>query len=62
MEGDVITMQDVFRFEQEGVSEDGEVLGRLRPTGIRPKFADRLKANGLNLPASMFSDLHRATA
>jgi pilus assembly protein CpaF len=62
MEGDVITMQDVFRFEQEGVGEGGEVLGRLRPTGIRPKFADRLKANGVNLPASMFSDLHRASA
>jgi pilus assembly protein CpaF len=62
MEGDVITMQDVFRFEQEGVGEGGEVLGRLRPTGIRPKFADRLKANGVNLPASMFSDLRRASA
>ena len=62
MEGDVITMQDVFRFEQEGVSESGDVLGRLRPTGIRPKFADRLKANGVNLPASMFSDLHRVSA
>ena len=62
MEGDVITMQDVFRFEQEGVNEEGDVLGRLRPTGIRPKFADRLKANGVDLPASMFSDLHRASA
>ncbi|MGW8266993.1 MAG: CpaF family protein [Longimicrobiales bacterium] len=62
MEGEVITMQDVFRFEQEGVREDGEVIGRLRPTGIRPKFADRLKANGVHLPASMFSDLHRASA
>jgi len=62
MEGDVITMQDVFRFEQEGISESGDVLGRLRPTGIRPKFAERLRANGVNLPASMFSDLQRASA
>jgi pilus assembly protein CpaF len=62
MEGDVITMQDVFRFEQQGVAENGDVLGRLRPTGIRPKFADRLRANGVSLPASMFSDLHRASA
>jgi pilus assembly protein CpaF len=62
MEGDVITMQDVFRFEQEGVNEKGEVLGSLRPTGIRPKFADRLRANGVHLPAAMFSDLRRASA
>ncbi len=62
MEGDVITMQDVFRFEQEGVNKEGDVLGRLRPTGIRPKFADRLRANGVNLPAAMFSDLQRASA
>ena len=62
MEGDVITMQDVFRFEQQGVAENGEVLGRLRPTGIRPKFADRLRAHGVSLPASMFSDLRKASA
>ncbi len=62
MEGDVITMQDVFRFEQEGVSENGDVLGGLRPTGIRPKFADRLKAQGVHLPAAMFSELRRASA
>ena len=59
MEGDVITMQDVFRFEQEGVDEFGNVLGQLCPTGIRPKFADRLKANGVTLPSSMFSDIRR---
>lgn len=62
MEGDVITMQDVFRFEQEGIDGSGNVLGQLRPTGIRPKFAERLKANGLDLPAAMFSDLRRASA
>jgi len=44
------------------IDEDGDVIGRIRPTGIRPKSADRLKANGFSLPASMFSDLHAATA
>ena len=62
MEGDVITMQDVFRFEQEGISETGDVIGQLRPTGIRPKFVERLRAHGLNFPASMFSDIQRASA
>jgi len=62
MEGEVITIQDVFQFRQEGVDENGNVLGHLRPSGIRPKCADRLKAHGFQLPASMFSDLHAATA
>jgi pilus assembly protein CpaF len=62
MEGEVITMQEIFHFVQEGVDGDGKVLGRIRPTGIRPKCADRLMAHGMHLPASMFSDLHAATA
>jgi pilus assembly protein CpaF len=62
MEGEVITMQEIFHFVQEGVDEDGNVLGRIRPTGIRPKCADRLKAHGMHLPASMFSDLQAASA
>jgi len=62
MEGDVITLQEIFHFRQEGIDESGDVIGRIRPTGIRPKCADRLKANGFSLPASMFSDLHAATA
>ena len=62
MEGDVITMQDIFRFEQVGVDEDGNVLGELCPTGIRPKFADRLRSSGIDLPASMFTDVHRISA
>jgi len=62
MEGEVITMQDIFRFEQEGVDENGNILGRIRPSGIRPRIADKLKANGFHLPASMFSDLHAASA
>ena len=54
MEGDVITMQDLFIFEREGLGEDGAVLGRFRPTGIRPKFADALQARGIELPGLVF--------
>jgi pilus assembly protein CpaF len=61
MEGDVITMQDVFVFTQEGIDQDGNVLGRLSPTGIRPRCTDRLIAHGIHLPAGMFSDLHVAS-
>jgi pilus assembly protein CpaF len=56
MEGDVITMQDIFVFEREGTTEDGQVIGRFRSTGIRPRFAERLKAYGIPLPASMFTE------
>lgn len=56
MEGDVITMQDIFRFERQGIGEDGEVLGRFRSTGIRPRFAERLKAYGINLGELLFTD------
>jgi pilus assembly protein CpaF len=53
MEGDVITMTDLFVFEQTGI-ESGRVVGRLRPTGLRPKFMDRIEASGIHLPASVF--------
>ena len=53
MEGDVIVMQDIFVFQQTGI-EDGRVVGRLRPTGIRPKFMDRIEAMGIMLPPTMF--------
>ncbi len=53
MEGDVITMTDVFVFEQSGY-ENGKVVGRLRPTGLRPKFIDKIEAAGIHLPASIF--------
>jgi pilus assembly protein CpaF len=53
MEGDVITMTDIFIFEQSGY-EDGKVIGRLRPTGLRPKFIDKIEAAGIHLPASIF--------
>jgi len=53
MEGDVVVMQDVFRFEQAG-QKDGRILGRLQPTGIRPKFADKFEKAGIHLPGSIF--------
>ena len=53
MEGDVITMTDLFVFEQTGI-ENGKVMGRLRPTGLRPKFMDKIEASGIHLPPSIF--------
>src|SRR5258708_9075061 len=54
MEEDIASMQDVFVFEKQGVSPDGRVIGAFTATGIRPKFAERLKASGINVPASWF--------
>lgn len=51
MEGDTITMQELFCFERTGVDAAGKVMGRFRPTGIRPRFAERLKQYGMQLPA-----------
>ena len=56
MEGSVITMQDIFSFEQSDVDKDGRVIGRLRPSGIRPKFMDKLKTLGLDMGADAFTD------
>jgi pilus assembly protein CpaF len=53
MEGEVITMTDIFVFEQTGI-ENGQIIGRLRPTGLRPKFMDKVEAAGINLPPSIF--------
>jgi pilus assembly protein CpaF len=53
MEGDVITMTDLFVFEQTGL-ENGKVIGRLRPTGLRPKFMEKIEQSGIHLPASIF--------
>ncbi len=53
MEGDMITMSDIFEFEQTGI-EGGKIVGRIRPTGIRPKFTDRIEAAGIYLPPSVF--------
>jgi pilus assembly protein CpaF len=53
MEGDVIVMQDIFRLQQMGF-RDGRVLAQLRPTGVRPKFADKIEQAGIRLPAEIF--------
>jgi len=53
MEGEVITMSDIFEFEQTGI-EAGKVIGRVRPTGLRPKFIDQIEAIGIHLPPSVF--------
>jgi len=54
MEGDLVTMQDIFVFERTGLTEQGRVTGRFRATGIRPKFYERLRASGMQIPASVF--------
>jgi pilus assembly protein CpaF len=53
MEGDVIVMSDIFAFEQQGM-EAGRVIGRLKPTGIRPKFVERIESANIHLPAGIF--------
>ena len=54
MEGDTVVMTEVFRFEQTGITQDGKVLGDLKPTGIRPLFGPRLEAAGFKLGPEMF--------
>ena len=57
MEGEVITMQEIFTFEKIGVTQDGKVIGRFKATGVRPKVAERLKASGIHLPTDMFEGM-----
>jgi pilus assembly protein CpaF len=57
MEGEIISMQEIFVFEKTGLDADGKVLGRFRATGVRPKCWERLKANGIHLPPDMFSGM-----
>ena len=59
MEGDVVTMQEIFAFKQTGVGPEGEVLGYFHATGVRPKFTERLRAFGVQLPDSMFDPSKR---
>ncbi|MDQ1613811.1 MAG: pilus assembly protein CpaF [Pyrinomonadaceae bacterium] len=56
MEGDTITMQEIFMFERKGIDKDGHVIGRFRPTGVRPRFAERLKVYGMQLPRVFFEE------
>ena len=55
MEGQIITMQDLFIFERHGYDENSRVRGTFKPTGVRPKFAERLQGAGIRLPMEMFS-------
>jgi len=54
MEGDVVTMQEIFRFRQTGLSPEGQVLGKFEATGIRPKFVEQVMAHGVSLSADLF--------
>lgn len=56
MEGDTITMQEIFKFTQTGLDERGKVVGHFGPTGIRPRCAERIKSFGIELESGMFSD------
>jgi pilus assembly protein CpaF len=58
MEQDVITMQEIFRFERTGLTGEGKVTGRFRATGVRPKCAERLESMGIRLPVDMFEHVH----
>ena len=57
MEGDVITMQEIFAFKKQGVRENGDVIGDFMPSGVRPKFAEQLLIAGIPLPANMFQGM-----
>ena len=54
MEGEIISMQEIFRFEQRGVDPQGRVLGHFSATGVRPRFADRLRLFGVPVPDDAF--------
>jgi pilus assembly protein CpaF len=58
MEQDVIAMQEIFHFHQNGINEAGKVVGAFKATGVRPKCADRIAAAGRQLPMDMFSHMH----
>jgi pilus assembly protein CpaF len=58
MEGDIVTMQDIFVYRKRGIRDNGEVVGDFVATGIRPKFAERLVVTGVQLPAAMFEVSH----
>ena len=61
MEGEMVTMQDLFHFERRGVDGEGRVVGRFRATGIRPRAAEHLQAAGIDLEETLFADLGSRT-
>ena len=54
MEGDIITLTDIFKFEQTGITSEGKIIGQLRPTNMRPLFTPRLEAAGFKLGGEIF--------
>lgn len=54
LEGDIIVLQDIFTFKQSGLNQEGKIIGKLVPTGVRPKFYERMEYEGIHLPASIF--------
>jgi pilus assembly protein CpaF len=54
LEGEQVTMQDIFLFEKSGIAENGKVLGKFKATGVRPRFYEKLRSSGIQLPASLF--------
>ncbi|WP_139823693.1 CpaF family protein [Thalassobacillus devorans] len=56
LEGDIIVLQDIFTFKQFGVDDNGKIIGKLVPTGVRPKFYERMEHEGIHLPASIFME------
>ncbi|WP_310498704.1 CpaF family protein [Sandarakinorhabdus sp.] len=59
MEGEIILMQEIFKFIREGVDENGKVVGEMRPMGVRPRFMEALKARGFDLPSTLFDPFRR---
>jgi pilus assembly protein CpaF len=57
MEGQIVTLQDIFRFEQKGIDENGRILGQLQATGIRPSFAEGFEQAGIALPEGLFQNV-----
>jgi len=57
MDGDIVTLQDIFRFEQKGIDEHGRIVGRLRPTGIRPSFVEGFAQAGIVPPEGLFQNV-----
>jgi pilus assembly protein CpaF len=57
MEGEVVTLQDLFVFEKRGLDPDGKVLGRFAATGIRPKFYEKLLSAGIRLRTDLFEEV-----
>jgi pilus assembly protein CpaF len=57
MEGEIITMQEIFRFDKLGIGQEGRVIGRFVATGVRPKVCERLRAAGVSLPPDMFDGI-----